>query len=248
MRTRAKPTYAGHEYQYRAQMKAIKDVCKELNVTPYFPDYHSDNDPNTVLIYFNADAEYNRALEKANAPFTPRSDEYRPYFFCFQNTDINGRYDQNFANNGSIDLRPLDGEKRIHGAIRYWCYTTLQNRYIRDSGGVLALRESDDYNNDLNRARIEAFRDLHGEVYLGQVNYYDDQRKKVASGEIPALQKWDGSKIYNFGCAFAVPHFDEELNEMIRKWNTGGDAASVKLVKQIVDRVEKLHGFNMLWY
>ena len=55
--------------------------------------------------------------------------------------------------------------------------------------------------------------------------------------------------LYNFGCDFAVPVPDKELEELIRAWN--GDE---RLPKRLVDveamtgRVEKLGGINLIWY
>lgn len=90
---------------------------------------------------------------------------------------------------------------------------------------------------------------IHGRLFLGVINFYDEKRKKIVSGEESIYEELLGQKVYNFGCDFAVPTHDKELEDMIRVWN--GDE---RLPKQIVDveamtgRVEQLGGINLIWY
>ena len=60
---------------YKMQQQAIKEICEELNLIVFYPDYHADKtDKNTVLIY------------KQNAT------ENDPYICHFENTDINNNF------------------------------------------------------------------------------------------------------------------------------------------------------------
>ncbi len=249
MGAKRKPTYDEHRAEYRRYMKAIRKTCDELGLVAYLPDYHADGDPNTVLIYTKENEEYNRKLEAEwIPPGCPRSEDYAPYLLCIQNTDVNGRYSPCFANNGRIDLRGLDDEKRLSGAIRLAFYSKQQEGYIRASGGVLALRECDDTYNDLNRKQIEALRDMNGRVFLGSINWYGEDRKAMVDGLKPVLTEWTGEKIYNFACDYAVPEKDLDLALLIREWNGEVDQQTPGLLDKIFERVKKLGGINMIWY
>lgn len=119
-----------------------------------------------------------------------------------------------------------------------------QNTYIAASGGVLGLQESDEQYNDTNRALIQAAKAQHGQAFLGSFNYHGDRRIAVVEGRKSPLWEYTGQKLYNFCADFVVPCKDEQLAELIRRWNSEGDA---RLVSKISNLVEQLGGFTLLW-
>ena len=119
-----------------------------------------------------------------------------------------------------------------------------QLQYIAASGGVLALRESDDVYNDLNRKLIAAFAEVYSSARLGRVNFYGKQRQRFINGAESLYKPYTGQKICNFEFDFIVPSCDTELETMIRLWNEGVGA----LVPKITARIEELGGINFIWY
>lgn len=236
-------------FKYREQMQFLRELAEELGVVMFLPEYHAQpRDCNTVLFYFKEDDEYNRKVDKEAPPdFPPSNDMYRRQFWSFENTDCNGLFSHDFANFGRIDLRGLCWQERLGGAFRLAYYRACQNRHIAASGGVLALREADDTHNDLNRNIIEAFRQFHGgTAFIGSVNYYDEDRQKLIAGEMGAIRPTAGELVYNFGCDFIIPKFDEGLNEMVRDFNKG--PATAQKATDIMKLVEKLGGISFIWY
>lgn len=89
------------DYNYRIQQQAIKELCNELGLVVYYPDYHADKtDKNTVIIYTKEGHKYNETLSKYASV-----DEEKGRICSFQNTDINGHFDTSFMNYGKIDFR-----------------------------------------------------------------------------------------------------------------------------------------------
>lgn len=87
--------------QYVRQQEAIKEICAELGLVAYYPNYHADkNDKNSVLIYTKEAHEYNQKL-----PQWASSSENKPYVCHFENTDVNGFFDLNWMNYGKVDCR-----------------------------------------------------------------------------------------------------------------------------------------------
>lgn len=69
--------------RYMEQQTAIKEVCKELNLVAFYPNYHADKrDCNTVIVYTKNDDRV----------------------CSFENTDINGLFDLNYMNRGKLKL------------------------------------------------------------------------------------------------------------------------------------------------
>ena len=100
----------------------------------------------------------------------------------------------------------------------------------------------------MNRARIDAMLEKCGEVWLGNVNFYDEVRKAVVAKEHPVFTKWDGSLIHNFEYTIAIPRDDKELADMIRQWNGSDLPLPAKLIEKITDRVDFIGGINLTWY
>jgi hypothetical protein len=74
------------DYRYTEQQKALKEICNELNLYPFYSNYHAKkNDCDSVLIYDKQ--EYVNAVDKDKVN----------YLFCFANEDINGNFDLSFG-------------------------------------------------------------------------------------------------------------------------------------------------------
>lgn len=125
-----------------------------------------------------------------------------------------------------------------------------QNHYLAATGGVWALREADENYNDMNREIIEAFKQAHGTAYLGKINFYDEERRRVALKQQSVYVEYTGQLVYNFGCAFVVPEKDEALESLICDWNTDKKTTSEchGLIDKIMDRINELGGVNFVWY
>lgn len=136
---------------------------------------------------------------------------------------------------------------KLYYDIRYATLCRQQNIYLKKTGGVLEPREADDTYNDFNRRIIEAFREKHGRAYLGNVNFYDEDRRKIVAYEKSPFTEYKGEKVFNFGAAFIIPKADETLEEMIRRWNTPDENTAANL-DAIMNRIEWLGGKNLIWY
>lgn len=248
-------------WRYYEQQKAIYEIAAKLGVVAYPPDYHGDDrDKNTVLLYLPDDAEYNRKVDRQPVRYS-RSEAkdmqidvnsgcvYRDHFWSFENSDVNNLYDLDFANFGKVDLRGPRWKEVLEGHIRFALARKLQIEHIRSTGGFWELREADEVYNDLNRKMLEAMKMIHGRLFLGGINFFDEKRKKIVSGEESIYEELLGQKVYNFGCNFAVPTPDKELEELIRAWN-GDERLPKKLVdvEAMTGRVEQLGGINLIWY
>ena len=85
------------DYRYTEQQKALKEICNELNLYPFYPNYHAKkNDSNSVLIYDKQ--EYTSAADKDKIN----------YLFWFENSDINNMFNLDFGL-----MRSATGSKTI---------------------------------------------------------------------------------------------------------------------------------------
>lgn len=101
--------------RYTQQQNAIKEVCKNLNLVPYYPNYHATKeDTNTVIIYTKEGHEYN----EKNLSDDASVDDEKGRVCCLENTDINGLFDLNFMNRGKIDMRGVNPHEKIEGFIK----------------------------------------------------------------------------------------------------------------------------------
>lgn len=160
-----------------------------------------------------------------------------------------GQLDMGWANNGKLNLRSLDWKTKLEGSITFAFARKMQFNYVRSTGGYLELREADNTYNDWNREQLRALKMMHGRLFLGSINFHGDQRKKVVAGKEGIYEELLDQMVYNFGCDFAVPAPDKELEKLIRAWNE-----DERLPKKLVDveamtgRVEQLGGINLIWY
>lgn len=256
------------DWRYREQMKALNEIADAFGIVAYRPNYHATNgDKNTVLFYTKEDAAHNQEVEAQPTQYTSsvafymgtqlgrKIDPkyvYRDSLFCFENSDVNGFMDYGFANHGTIDLRGSEWKKRLEGHIEIAIIKHRMIDYIRGSGGILELRESDEPYNSLNRSLITAFHKAFSHVYLGRINYYSDDRIEVSKGNKEVFEEYTGKHILNFEYDFVVPKCDRQLQDMIRKWN-GGEVpevalGGVELMERIVKRIKSLGGENFVWF
>jgi len=122
---------------------------------------------------------------------------------------------------------------------------------LRDNDCITPL-EADDRLNDSSRELITAMqREQDEPVWLGNINLHGKDRtvEKGGEGNDP-MWWWDGSLVYNFGCAFVVPCDDEQLRQMIldrdRAEYTGTKDDMVR-VEAIHARIEELGGHHLVW-
>lgn len=251
-------------FRYREQQEFINSLAAKHGITVSRPDYHAKpRDCNTVLFYLPEDEAHNRMVDKEPTRFTrcEAADKirsgvhidskcvYRDAFFAFENSDANGHLDFGFANHGTIDLRDIDWRVRLEGAVMLAYATKKQNDYLRATGGSWALREADSVYNDLNREIIKYFLMRHGQAFLGSINFYDETRKQIVAGTTSVYEQYSGQKVYNFGCAFVVPVADEQLEKLIRDWNTDNRLPKgVDEVTKITSRITELGGLHLVWY
>ena len=97
------------DHNYRTQQQAIKEICNELNLVAYYPNYHADKtDKNTVIIYTKEGHEYNETL-----PDNAHVEDEKGRICEFENSDINGHFNTAFMNFGRLDFRGLTDTKEI---------------------------------------------------------------------------------------------------------------------------------------
>lgn len=249
------------DVQYTQQQKALDEIAAKLGVVAYRPDYHGwSGDKNTVLFYTKEDEKHNRKVDRQPVRYS-RSEArdrkmdasgdcvYRDHFWAFENSDVNGRLDMGWANNGKLNLKSLDWKTRLEGSITFAFARKMQFDYIRSTGGYLEPREADATYNDWNREQLRALKMMYGRLFLGSINFHGDQREKIVAGKEGVYEELLDQMVYNFGCDFAVPVPDKGLEELIRAWN-GDERLPKKLidVETMTGRVEQLGGINLIWY
>lgn len=258
-------SYPISDYRYREQQVFLNELAVRHGFVTFRPDYHAaPRDCNTVLLYTLEDEKHNRKVDREPTRYSrseaedrmkngniviPQQCIYRDYFFAFANTDLNGQFDLGFANFGGLDLRGRDWRDRLEGAILMAFVRKKQRDHIRFTGGYGELREADDTYNDLNRELIRGFLKRYGKAFMGDVNFFDEKRKQIARGEASVYEEYTGQMVYNFGCSFVVPTQDEELEKLIRAWNSDDRLPKRYAdVEKITDRVDKIGGIHLTWY
>lgn len=232
---------------YEEQQRVLDGIAKKLGVTCFRPDYHGEKgDKNTVLFYTQEDDAYNCELDKGGPV---QSEQYRRPFWTFENSDANGLENHDFVNHGKLDLRPVRWRDTLEGAVRISLALRRQNEHFYRTGGMWALREADETYNNLNREQISAFKQANGTAFLGSINFYDDQRKRIVASEESIYEEYNGQQVYTFGCSFVVPVADEKLEALVRKWNEPREVLpGIAEVDVITRYIGTLGGLNFVWY
>ncbi len=99
--------------------------------------------------------------------------------------------------------------------------------------------------NDISRAKIEEALKVWGQVYLGNINLYGDNRHQPVK-----LIKYFGEQVYNFGYAFAIPCDSPELCKMIEDRDNSeytGTSDDFKRIKEIYELIDSLGGIYLIW-
>ncbi len=238
--------------RYKNQQYILNQIANKLGVVAYRPNYHgAAGDKNTVLFYTKEDHQANVEMDKnGGPPWRPDGCEgYRRYFWSFENSDVNGFATYDFANHGRLDLRGLREAEVLEGAVRFALARHKQIKYASACGGFLEVREADETFNDFNREIIQAVKQQYGCAFLGNINFYDRQRKAVVAGEQSVYKEYDGGQVYNFECSFVVPVADAALEQLIVKWNADDSLPKgAQDVERITSLVEKIGGANLIWY
>lgn len=98
---------------YLFQQKIISEVCENLGLVAYKPDYHGDSrDCNTVIIYTKEGHEYN---EKNNPAYVA---EEQGRICSLENTDINGIFDMDYMCRGKIKCHTLHFKENLYRYIK----------------------------------------------------------------------------------------------------------------------------------
>ena len=97
--------------------------------------------------------------------------------------------------------------------------------------------ENDSKINDLNRQIILALKKCTGAAFIGNINHYSPDTATI-------LKEYTGQFIYNFGCDFCIPSFDELLIGLIMEWNKTN---KIKILNEVYARIEHLGGAVFIW-
>jgi len=122
-------------------------------------------------------------------------------------------------------------------------YTGEYLNLHRNNGGT---SEFDTSINDISRAKIKRFKQERGACFLGKINLYDEARKNLDVKLVP----YEGQDIYNFQYCFILPCHDEEIIELIKDHNRGGEFNSkliLERINKITQRVLELKGDFLVW-
>ena len=250
-----------NDIRYTQQTEALNEIAGKFGVVTCRPDRSGSR--NTVLFYTEEDVEHNHLVDQQPTRYRwkeaddirrrdgtqiPAECIYRDCFWSFENSDTDDRFNLDYANKGKLDLRCPDWKERLEGHIGVALLRKRQFQYVRMSGGWGALREADEQYNSFNRSIIAYMKKAHGHLYLGNVNYYDEQREQILAGKGSVYEEYTGQEIYDFSYTFAVPTKDASLEEMIRSWNKGTLPLSTKQVDQITHRIDEIGGENFIWF
>lgn len=219
------------------QQKVLDELAARLGVIAVRPEL--DGGENHTVLFYDRNKGEKGAPGGQTGSCSP--------FWCFENTDARGHTNTRFANHGELDLRSRRWREILEGAVRLALATSRQREYVMRSGGYLAIQEADETYNDWNREKITAMKLLHGEVFLGEINFYGEQRRKVARGEMSVYENFCGQLVYNGQGAFCVPSADRLLQEMIQRWNTDGDKLRTDM-DSIMERIHRLGGIYLIWF
>jgi len=98
--------------------------------------------------------------------------------------------------------------------------------------------------NERSGLLVEAYRNEHGEAWLGKINLYENDRGK------PVMWQWDGSPVSAFVAVFVAPRYDAELVQMVTERDaapyTGTRDDSV-LVDRIFERLDAIGARSLIW-
>lgn len=112
-----------------------------------------------------------------------------------------------------------------------------QTDYLQRNDPFEHPLENDCLLNDQNRRIIEALKKSTGTVFIGSIN-------NSILDPATILKEYTGQFIYNFGCDFCIPSFNETLVELIMEWN---QTNKPNVLNKIYARIEHLGGAVFIW-
>ncbi|MBB4035397.1 hypothetical protein GGR21_001290 [Dysgonomonas hofstadii] len=219
-----------HRYK-RSQMKVFKEITKEE-----FEEKYECMPPKRVkkrygaFSFFMGGGEITLSLQN--------------FYFSHQGKYYQGIRDLEYKEEYlAADIR----EFITYYSLSYENLLKLSERYYKiheDNGGS---SEFDTSINDISRATVYQFKKKHGQCFLGKVNLYDEERKRLDVRLVP----YEEQLIYNFEYAFVVPCHDEKLIELIRDYNTEkkifNSSEVMRDINKIFNRIEELGGTDLSW-
>ncbi|WP_165044908.1 hypothetical protein [Dysgonomonas sp. ZJ709] len=123
----------------------------------------------------------------------------------------------------------------------------LAYEYIRKHRNTGGTSEFDHSINDISRASIVKFKELHGSCFLGEINHYECDRRNP---DIKLIE-FEGQKIFNFDYGFMLPSNDEEVIRLINEHNKEREGVDPKEIMeriiQIHERIVELKGDFLIW-
>jgi hypothetical protein len=93
--------------------------------------------------------------------------------------------------------------------------------------------------NDIQRQKIEVFKEKYGQCWLGRINKkFDDNNH---------LKEYEGEKVYNFGADFIIPKYDEKLELMIQSYLSNSHESAFSNINDIFGYVHRIGGISFFW-
>lgn len=113
----------------------------------------------------------------------------------------------------------------------------LNNEYLKAirAGDGLSPAEAYDDLNDASRAVIESVQRQHGEAWLVTIG-----RPVI----VKAIFSGNDYNLYNFCANAVIPKHDDELEQMLREYNTTGKSF---IINKVIDRIGDLGGVTLAW-
>ena len=119
-------------------------------------------------------------------------------------------------------------------------------------GGGFHPEEADPVLNEASREVIRAMATANGgECWLGRVNLYKGRPEEHCQHEplhwATPLWKWTEKPVCNFGASFVLPHYDADLERLIREryiapyTTTHTDCERVTVIHERLDAVGGVH-------
>lgn len=106
------------------------------------------------------------------------------------------------------------------------------------------IREDSQDLNAMSRALVDAYHAAHGEAWIGVINVYSHHAG-------PVIWQYDPDQpLYNFGAAFVLPAYDEELERLIvarKEAPYTGTTDDYARVSEITDRIAQVGGRSLFW-
>jgi len=120
--------------------------------------------------------------------------------------------------------------------------TLLDTRlnFIQSHGGHWEVNEFDQDLNDINRDIITEYYKNNPDCWVGNINKY--------SKDQIMMKKYEGEFVCNFEWVFIVSQFDQELLDLIEKYNRAGFSDCTDYLDMVFGRLTKLDKLNAITF